>query len=419
MIQLQALNNILDKNNLETYLLEGITKDYFYHYKEEFNFIYNHYRQYNKVPDLATFINKFRDFEVIEVLEPVKMIIYYLKEEYLFAKGKEVLQDGARILENNAFDGIDVITKKLNQLIEQQDINYGVNTQDMKDILIKDIKTKREMNNEGIIGIKSGFDELDEITHGWLKGDELVTIVGRVNQGKSWLLQKFLVEANKQGKRVLHYSGEMGVKEVMYRKATLKYGISNTDLMTGNMTDSELNNFENLLEQDTTLYQVITPNDLGGTQLTVSKLRSLIKKYKPDIIGIDQISLMDDERRVKGDTTRIQYNHISQDLFKLSSEFEIPILLAAQANRNKGGDDKLENPELIDVGESDGVAQNSSRVISLVTKNDTMKLKLIKNRYGKVGWNDRFSLNLDRGEFNEGCNFSFRNKKNNNGTDVF
>ncbi len=423
MIQLQALNSILDKNNLDSYILAGITKEYFSNYEEEFNFIYNHHRQYNKVPDLATFLSRFRDFEVTEVLESTKFLVYRLKEEYLFVKGREVFQDCAKILEDNAFEGLNAIISKSNELLEQQNIQYGVNMAEMADVVLADIKRKKELNQNGIIGIKSGFESLDDYTFGWFPGNELVTIVGRVNQGKSWILQKFLIEANKQGKRVLHYSGEMTAHEVTYRNITLKYGISNKVLTTGDISEAQQLELNNLLQQEATLYQIVTPQDLGSNPLNVSTLKSLIKKYKPDIVGIDQISLMEDERRVKGDNRRIEYGHIAQDLFNLSSEFEIPILLAAQANRNKGVNNELENPALSDIAEADGIAQNSSRVISLVTKNNQMKLKLIKNRHGKVGWEKTFNVDLDKGEFNSTSDYSVKNvrrkNKNKNNEDVF
>ena len=75
MIQLQALNNILENNNLEEYLSQGIDNRYFSNYQDEFNFIKQHHLQYNKVPDMATFLSHFVDFEVVEVLEPLKYII--------------------------------------------------------------------------------------------------------------------------------------------------------------------------------------------------------------------------------------------------------------------------------------------------------------------------------------------------------
>ena len=51
MVQLQALNDMLNNNNIDQYIAQGITKKYFSEYYDEFNFIVNHYNTYNKVPD--------------------------------------------------------------------------------------------------------------------------------------------------------------------------------------------------------------------------------------------------------------------------------------------------------------------------------------------------------------------------------
>lgn len=418
MVQLQAINNILDTKEIEKYLIEDITGDYFGTYQDEFNFIYQHYRAYNTVPDWETFMGKFPDFDVMQVLEPINYIIYHLKEDYLFEKSVKVFQDSANILEQDAIKGLENVMKESEHLLKANKIKYGTDIQNMADIFEQDIERKRTLNNEGIIGISSGFEELDEITHGWLPGNELVSIVGRINQGKSWLLQKFLAEANKQGKRVLMYSGEMSAKEVMYRHLTLKHNISNTQLITGDISESEQREIKQLLINDTTLFHIVTPKDLGGEQLTITKLKMLALQYKPDIIGIDQLSLMKDEKRKRGDGTKEQYAHISQDLFNLSTLLEIPILLAVQANRGRASEDKIENPELTNIAGSDDVGANSSRVISLATKDGEMTLKLIKNRYGKVGWEREFFINFDKGEFRN-MTFRFRNNQIKHDTDKF
>ena len=399
MIQLQALNNILENNNLEEYLSQGIDNRYFSNYPDEFDFIKQHHLQYNKVPDMATFLSHFVDFEVVEVLEPLKYIIYHLKEDYLFTEGRKVFQDCANILEQDSFDGLSSIVSKAQKLLEGTTQSEGVDINQMIEQKRKDIENKRA--KDGLLGISTGMSELDDILTGWLPGEELVTIVGRVNQGKSWLLQKFLTEANKQHKRVLHYSGEMGVLQVSYRNDTLGMNYSNSELMRGTIDDYDFERYMSDLEDNKNLppYRVITPNDLGGKMLNISTLRSLIKKYKPDIVGIDQISLMEDERRLKGDATRTQYTHIAQDLFNLSIEFGIPIIADAQANRNKADVDKLENPELADIGESDGIAQNSSRVISLVQTKSGLSLKITKNRYGQNNKKLIYVWDIDKGTF--------------------
>ena len=193
----------------------------------------------------------------------------------------------------------------------------------------------------------------------------------------------------------------MGVLQVAYRNDTLGMNYTNSQLMRGTIADGDYTQYINDLENNKELppYIVVTPVDFGGKMLTVSKLRALIKEYKPDIVGIDQISLMEDERRLKGDQTRTQYTHIAQDLFNMSTEFSIPIIVDAQANRNKADMAKPENPELADIGESDGIAQNSSRVISLVQTKAGLSLKITKNRYGENNKQLLYVWDIDNGIF--------------------
>lgn len=399
MVQLQALNDILNNNNLDMYIAQGITIDYFSSYEDEYKFIHQHYIHYDKVPDMETFLSKFPDFELVEVLEPLDYIIYNLKEEYLYHQTVKAMTDCSKILEQNSFDALSAIISKAEKLLEGTTISEGTNINKMKQDKIKDIEFKKE--RQGILGISSGMPELDNILNGWLPGEELVTVVGRVNQGKSWLLQKFLTEANRSGHKVLHYSGEMGTLQVAYRNDTLGKNYANSQLMKGTITGSDYDSYLADLDKDENLpdYIVITPVDFGGKMLTVSMLKSFIKKFKPDIVGIDQISLMEDERRSRGDQTRTQYTHISQDLFNLSTEFSIPIIIDAQANRNKADIDKPENPELADIGESDGIAQNSSRVISLVQNKAGLSLKITKNRYGENNKKLLYAWDIDNGIF--------------------
>lgn len=399
MIEVQALNNLLTNNNIDEYIQSGIQTQHFGDYANEYTFILNHYNTYGKCPDTATFIDKFNDFDLIDVLEPTDYIIAGLKENYVFRRGVELFQQSAQLLEKNSYDGLRNIISKAERLLEQdvslagKDINQMV--QDKKE----DIDSKR--NKDGMLGISSGLPEIDRVLGGWLPGEELVTIVGRINQGKSWLLQKFLTEAHNQDKTVLHYSGEMGTMQVAYRHDTLAMNYSNRQLMFGTISDTDYDKYMNDIDRRKETkkpYIVVTPKELGGKPLDITTLRALIKKYKPDIIGIDQISLMEDERG-KHEPTRIKHSHISMDLFNLSCEFGIPVLMDCQANRNKADEENPENPDLGDISESDGIGQNSSRVISLVQTKMGLSLFVPKNRYGEKGNTFIYSWDIDIGDF--------------------
>jgi replicative DNA helicase len=398
MIELQCINNILAENNIDSYLEEGINADFFPNYKKEWNYILAHYKKYSKVPDQATFLANFTEFDLLDVLEPQKYLLENLREDYVFRNAADLFNESVELLKQNAFEGLRNILSKGEKLLVNNSITQGTDINNIVNQKIADINSKK--GTEGILGISTGLKELDDILGGWLPGEELVTIVGRVNQGKSWLLQKFLTAAHSQGKRILLYSGEMSAMQVGYRHDTLALNYSNRQLTRGTISDVQFSNYENDLQERANSLQpfiVVTPKDLGGKYMTVSTLKALIKKYTPDIVGIDQLSLMDDER--KGENRRLQLSNITMDLFRISEELGLPILADAQANRNKTNTEEPENPELADIGESDAIGQNSSRVISLVQTKLGLSLLITKNRYGENNKKFIYSWDIDLGTF--------------------
>lgn len=398
MIELQCINNILAENNIETYLEDGINEDFFPSYTKEWNYILDHYKKYGKVPDQATFLATFTEFDLIDVLEPPKYLLENLREDYVFRQSAKLFNESVELLKQNAFEGLRNILSKGEKLLVSNSITHGTDINNIVNQKLEEINSKKRI--DGLLGISTGLKELDDVLGGWLPGEEFVTIVGRVNQGKSWLLQKFLTSAHSQHKRVLLYSGEMSAMQVGYRHDTLAMNYSNRQLTRGTISDLEFTNYENDLKKrakELEPFIVVTPKDLGGKYMTVSMLKALCKKYQPDIIGIDQLSLMDDERR--GENRRLQLANITMDLFRLSEELGKPILADAQANRNKTSSEEPENPELADIGEADAIGQNSSRVISLVQTKLGLSLLVTKNRYGENNKKFIYSWDIDLGTF--------------------
>lgn len=400
MIQLQAINNVLSNNNLDEYLNSYVESKHFIGYEEEFKYIKKHFDKYEKVPDIATFLVRFPNIDLIDVLEPAEYIINNLKEDYLYEQGVKLFTESARLLENNSFEGLEHILRNAEKLLTNNVTSEftDINCELFSNKKIKSIEEKK--NKDGLIGISSGFKEIDDVMGGWLPGEELVTIVGRVNQGKSWLIQKFLTEAHKQGKRVLLYSGEMSELQVAFRNDTLSNNYSNRQLMRGTISDADFENWKKHMIDDTNKYKefyVITPKDLGNKYLTVSTLKQLIKRLKPDIVGIDQLSLMDDDRG--GDGKRFQLANITMGLYSLSEEFHIPILADSQAKRGTKTETP-ENPGLDDIAEADAIGQNSSRMISLVQTKAGLSLFIAKNRYGENNKKLVYAWDIDLGTFN-------------------
>lgn len=218
--------------------------------------------------------------------------------------------------------------------------------------------------------------KLDEITNGWLWGEDLVVLTGRTNVGKTWIGEYFATMAWNMGYKILMYSGEMSTAMVGFRFDTLNKHFSNMGLLNGSGTLGKKPDTDGAkyLQEDyekyiTQLQQksgfiVVTPDDFEGRKPNVDEIKSLAIKHGADMIVIDQLSLMSDKRRA--DIPRIAYNNISEDLFLMSKELKKPVLLMAQANREAVKNRKKgESPELHDLAESDGVGQNATRVLSL------------------------------------------------------
>lgn len=394
MIEQSIICKLLEAEDLEILHSNGVTEDMFLSCKDEIQFITTHYNQYKQIPDKLTFLAKFKDFQMLDVSESTAYLIYKLKEAYTYTKMAPILQATADKIREDSIKAIDFLKEELEKLQKAVPSNRNSDGYDIisnaRDRLVE---YKKRCESKGMIGIPTGIPKLDEITNGWLWGEELVVITGRTNVGKSWIGEYFPTVAWNMGYKILFYSGEMSKEMVGFRFDTLNKHFSNMGLLNGAGTlgikpDTDgksylAEDYENYISQlsQKSGFVVVTPDDFGGRKPNVDELKALAIKHGSDMIVVDQLSLMSDKRRA--DTPRIAYNNISEDLFLMSKEIRKPVILLAQANREAVKNKKKgESPELHDLAESDGVGQNATRVISLSVIDGTLKLAVKKNRYG-------------------------------------
>ena len=331
---------------------------------------------------------------MLEVSESMDYLVYKLKEAYTYTKIVPIIQNAADRVREDSIDAISYLKEQIAQL--EVDVPVSGN-KDGYDIITnaKDrfAEYKKRCEVKGLIGIPTGIPKLDELTNGWLWGEELVVITGRTNVGKSWMAEYFATVAYNLGYKILFYSGEMSREIIGFRFDTLNKHFSNSGLLNGAGTlgvkpdtdggrylAEDYENYINQLSQKSG-FVVVTPDDFNGRKPNVDELKELAVKHGADMIVVDQLSLMSDKR--KADIPRIAYGNISEDLFLMSKELKKPVILLAQANREAVKNRKKgESPELHDLAESDLVGQNSSRVLSLSVIDGTLKIALKKNRYG-------------------------------------
>lgn len=179
----QVINKILQTKDYSFIRKNCLDASYFKGFEKEYNFIENHYKMYGNIPDAVTFLEKFPNFNLVEVNESDKYLLDRLYEEYSYQKfaDAQVVNTLAKLLEQDSREAYNYLRDQLPKLqphiaLEGLDI-------------IKDAKERYEIYKNRATEpekatIKSGLPELDDIFNGWEMGEELVTVVARTNMGK-------------------------------------------------------------------------------------------------------------------------------------------------------------------------------------------------------------------------------------------
>lgn len=401
MIGLQIISKILGTQSLDILENNLITEDYFPEYKEEIEFIYTHKNKYGNVPDKATFLSQFPDITLVEVTESDKYLVDGIKEQYLYEKSVPVVKEIAKLLKTDANAAAEYMIHAVKSLQPNYDLG-GVDIIHEADERYKQFMDRKE--NQDNWFFTTGFPELDEMIHGIQRSEEFIVIVARTNQGKSWILEKICTHVWEIGFNVGFISPEMGANSVGYRFDTLHSNLSNKSLIwaNNNVSDGGYKMYVDSLKEKENKFIVSTPKDFDR-KITVTKLKNWINQHKLDLIAIDGITYVTDERAKRGDTKTTTLTNISEDLMELSIEMNVPVLVVVQANRSGvpvGGENDESAPELESIRDSDGIAHNASKVISIrQLKNQLLTIQVKKQRFGKVGGKLNYTWDIDTGKF--------------------
>lgn len=391
MVEMQVLSKVLNNKDISLITNNNLTEDYFLNYVDEYNFILNHYARYGNVPDLETFLDKFPDFQVVKVSENDEYLITTIREEAQYAKTVPIINKVADLLQTNAYDAVDYLRSVLPTLDISKD-NIGTN-------IIKNATDRYNEYLERANGnnrfLSTGFLELDEIVGGLNRGEEFVVIVARTGEGKTWVLLKMLEELWKNKLSVGLIEPEMSYNKIGYRFDTLNANISNTSLLRGN-DNINYKPYIDRLNKNKTPFIVASPKDFDSN-ITVSKLKMFCETNNLDVLGVDGISYLRDERGKKSDNKTTSLTNISEDLMNLSISLGIPIICVVQSNRTGAGTENA--PELDSIRDSDGIAYNASMILAIKQKEPGIEIVVRKNRNGMRDGKVLYAWDIDKGKF--------------------
>src|SRR5437588_389608 len=246
-------------------------------------------------------------------------------------------------------------------------------------------------SGQGIVGIPSGFHDLDRMTSGF-KDSDLIIVAGRPSMGKTSLALNVGLHAALEAKKsIAIFSLEMSKEQLTERLLTEQAQIDAQRMHRGLLTEAEFDRVSNALGPlgEAAIYIDDTPvMDELSLQL---KARQAKMQHNIDIIVDDYLQLM--HGRARGDDNRVQeVSAISRALKGLARELRIPVIAISQLSRApEQRPDK--RPILSDLRESGSIEQDSDVVIFLYRpeyyksdeKPGVAEVHVAKHRNGPTG----------------------------------
>lgn len=340
-------------------------------------------------------------------------------EHYIdIVRQKHILRSiisGARKAENDCYtsdESADAILGRVEQafmdITERQHGNIVAWPDAVKETVqhIERILTTRR----GLVGISSGFANMDERLHG-LRNGEMIILAARPSMGKTSLAMNIAEnvalgrrDPDKKPHSVGVFSLEMSYEQLAMRMLCSLAEISAFDLTRGYLpsttTHSKIVNAASILAK-----APIYVDDSGGLDVMElrARARRMKKKYDISLIIVDYLQILQ-SREYARQGRQQETAHISASLKAMAKELKVPVFVLSQLSRAPEQRDKTAKPKLSDLRDSGAIEQDADVVCMLRRpclypddeRHDDEKLAVldvVKHRNGPTG---EIEMNFDK-----------------------
>ncbi|MFH0867012.1 MAG: replicative DNA helicase [Bacteroidota bacterium] len=280
---------------------------------------------------------------------------------------RELIRISSTIIHDAFEDTTDVfelLDSAEKNLFSVSETNLRRSYEKMSDLIrdaIEQINKARE-HEDHLIGVPTGFMELDRLTAGWQKAD-LIVIAARPGMGKTALVLSMARNMAVDYKRpVAFFTLEMNAIQLVTRLIS-----SETQLISDKLKKGMLETYE--WEQLHTKIAALTDAPLfidDTPSLTIFELRAKARRmkqqYNIELIVVDYLQLMSGGSDNRGNREQ-EISNISRSLKSLAKELNIPVIAISQLSREVEKRGGSKRPILSDLRESGAIEQDADMVI--------------------------------------------------------
>ena len=234
----------------------------------------------------------------------------------------------------------------------------------IQDVLLTNIKIidAASQNKDKIVGIPTGFKDIDEKTSG-LQRSDLIIVAARPAMGKTaFALNIAQQSAVKAGSSVIIFSLEMSKEQLGQRLLAMQARVEMQKLKQGDLDRKDWDRITMALDELNNTKIVI--DDTPG--ISIMEMRNKCRRLKAeqglDLVVIDYLQLM--SMQGKTDNRQQEISTISRNLKLLAREMDCPVIVLSQLSR--APEQRQDHrPILSDLRESGSIEQDADIVIFL------------------------------------------------------
>jgi replicative DNA helicase len=288
--------------------------------------------------------------------------------EIVFEKAllRQLIDSGAKIVSNGfdaALEASDVLDDAQRQITEISKLGVQDDFVPLKDIVgtvFDDIQSTYD-NEDKIVGVPTGFSDLDTMTSGFQKGD-LVILAARPSMGKTTLCLNFAQHIGIEKQLpVAIFSCEMPKEQLALKLLSMEARLDSKRLRTANLQDHEYKDLMQAMGRltEAPIYIDDTPA-ISPLELR-AKCRRLQAETDVKLIIIDYMQLMrSGKKRVESRFQEV--SDIVRETKAFAKESGIPIIALSQLSRDiEKRQDK--RPLLSDLRESGEIEQTADLIM--------------------------------------------------------
>ncbi|QKG29564.1 replicative DNA helicase [Campylobacter sp. RM16187] len=257
-------------------------------------------------------------------------------------------------------DMVDELSQSFYSLVEGSAAGVIKESKEIIVDVLAHLEKQKMLENQDIVGIDTGFKELNEKTKGFKNGD-LIIIAARPGMGKTTICLNLMSNVLQRGNGVVFFSLEMPAEQIMLRMLSAKTSIPLQNIMTAKMDDEEWSRMSDACEDMSNKKFFVY--DSG--YINIHQIRTQMRKLKsshPEIslCVIDYIGLMMATSNYSD--RHLQIAEISRGLKLLARELDMPIIALSQLNRSLEARAN-KRPMLSDLRESGAIEQDADMIL--------------------------------------------------------